>query len=195
MSSRVREGAGCLIVEDDARLRKAMGSALGKMGWTVREAGSVGDAIAEIAVAVPGLLLLDVALPDGRARDVLRALEGRSPAPRIVAMSGSAEPDESFELAALGVRVYLKKPIDLAELERAVGRALSIAPDLVPPLRAAVGLVSMKNVEHTVRDTMVREVLARGQGSRRKSSARTRHLAAAPPAHPAQGLSGRRGTP
>jgi DNA-binding NtrC family response regulator len=136
----------------------------------VREVGSVREAIAELSTRLPELLVLDVILPDGRARDVLRFLEGRSPAPRVVAMSGAAEPDESFELGALGVRAYLKKPVDLMELERAVARAVSVPPDLGPTIRAAVGLVGMKQVEHTVRDTMVQEAIAKGKGSRRKAA-------------------------
>jgi DNA-binding NtrC family response regulator len=162
--------ASCIVVEDDVRLRGALATALAGMGCAVREAGTVGDAVALISVAVPDLLLLDVVLPDGRARDVLCALQGRSPTPQVIAMSGAAEPDESFELAALGVRAYLKKPVDLAVLELAVGRVFAVAPDLAPSLRSAVGLVPMKNVESVVRDTMVREALAQGKGSRRKAA-------------------------
>lgn len=162
--------SSCLLVEDDVRLRRALAAALAGMGWAVRDTGSVREAIAELSARSPELLVLDVILPDGRARDVLRFLEGRSPAPRVVAMSGAAGPDESFELGALGVRAYLKKPVDLGELERAVARALSVPPDLGPTIRGAVGLVTMKKVEHAVRDTMVREALAKGQGSRRKAA-------------------------
>jgi two-component system response regulator RegA len=119
---------------------------------------------------MPDLLLLDVALPDGRAGDVLDAVRDLSPAPRIIALSGAAGPDESFALAARGVRLYLKKPINLAELEHAVKVALSEPPDLVPHVRSAVGLIPIQDVEEKVRATMVDEALARGKGSRRAAA-------------------------
>ena len=160
----------CLVVEDDVRLRAALVSAMSAQGFVVREAGSVKDALAELAQSSPGLLLLDVVLPDGRALDVLRAVAQLSPTPRIIAVSGAAGPDESFALAERGVRAYLNKPINLAELEAAVGRVMSEPPDLEPHLKSAVGLVPIKTVEQTVRATMVNEALARGGGSRRAAA-------------------------
>jgi two-component system, response regulator RegA len=160
----------CLVVEDDARLRSALASALSARGFVVEEAGSVKEALAQLARGSPGLLLLDVALPDGRALDVLRAVAQLSPTPRIIAMSGAAGPDESFALAERGVRAYLSKPINLAELEAAVDRVSSQPPDLAPALKSSVGLVPIKRIEQTVRATMVKEALARGGGSRRAAA-------------------------
>jgi DNA-binding NtrC family response regulator len=160
----------CLVVEDDARLCSALASALSSRGFTVDEAGSVKDALEKLARSTPDLLLLDVALPDGRAIDVLSAVAQLSPTPRIIAMSGAAGPDESFALAERGVRAYLSKPINLAELEAAVDRVSSEPPDLIPALKSSVGLVPIKRIEQTVRDTMVKEALARGGGSRRAAA-------------------------
>lgn len=157
----------CLIVDDDERLRAVLVEALSARGFAVSEAASVAAARAVLGDGTPDLVILDVALPDGRASDVLDLLGYLSPAPRVVALSGAAGPDESFALAQRGVRIYLKKPIQLDELEQAVERALSQPPDLVPHVRAAVGLKSIHEVEQTVRETMVQEAIARGQGNRR----------------------------
>jgi DNA-binding NtrC family response regulator len=115
-------------------------------------------------------LVLDVVLPDGRAVDLLDALEDVSPAPCVVAISGAAGPEESFELAARGVRAYIKKPLNLEELEAGVKRALSEPPDLAPHVKSAVGRAPVHEVEQLVRDTMVHEALARGKGNRRRAS-------------------------
>jgi DNA-binding NtrC family response regulator len=157
----------CLVVEDDERLRPAMVNALSARGFTVREAGSVKDALSTLNEVSPDLLLLDVVLPDGRALDVLGAIAQLTPTPRVIAVSGAAGPDESFKLAECGVRAYLKKPFNLKELEAAVERALSEPPDLAPHLKSAVGLIPIKSVEETVRATMVPEALARARGNRR----------------------------
>jgi len=167
---RADSSSTCLVVEDDARLRSALVSALSAQGFVMKEAGSVKEALAELAKGSPDLIVLDVALPDGRAIDVLRAVAEHSPTPRILAVSGAAGPDESFALAERGVRAYLNKPINLEELEAAVGRVMSEPPDLAPHLKSAVGLVPIKSVEQTVRSTMVSEALARGGGSRRAAA-------------------------
>ncbi len=169
MTANPRGGSppSCVIVEDDDRLRPVMVDALSAHGFRVREACSVKDALSILREQTPDLLLLDVALPDGRALDVLSVVEGLSPTPRVVAVSGAAGPDESFRLAERGVRAYLKKPFSLEELETAVDRALSQPPDLAPHLKGAVGLIPIKSVEETVRKTMVPEALARAKGNRR----------------------------
>lgn len=159
-----------LVVEDDDRLRPVLVEALASLGFEVKEAGSVGAATVILEASAPDLLLLDVALPDGRALDLLAVVERVAPRPSVVAMSGAAGPDESFRLAERGVRAYLEKPIQLDELTRAVERALSEPPDLAPHLRSAVGRVPIKDVEATVRSTMVDEALARGKGSRRAAA-------------------------
>jgi two-component system, response regulator RegA len=162
--------ATCVVVDDDDRLRSVLSEALESLGFEVRHAASVGEARAVLAECSPELVLLDVALPDGRALDVLRILEDKTPRPRVVAVSGAAGPDESFQLAERGVRAYLAKPLKLAELEAAIARALSEPPDLAPHLKSAVGLVPIKEVEATVRSTMVEEALRREKGSLRAAA-------------------------
>lgn len=170
---KVREDGAtktCLVVEDEPRLRATLVEALAVRGFAVREAGSVREALAALAEARPDLVILDVALPDGRALDIVAGAAELTPAPRMVAISGAAGPDESFALAERGVRAYLKKPINLEELEAAIDKALSLPPDLAPHLKSAVGLIPIKDVEQDARATMVKEALARSGGSRRAAA-------------------------
>jgi two-component system response regulator RegA len=83
-----------------------------------------------------------------------------------VAMSGTAEPGESFRLAQLGVRTYLHKPLRLDELEAALVYARTAPADLRPYARGLVGLRPIHEVEEELRKTMVEEALARAGGSR-----------------------------
>jgi DNA-binding NarL/FixJ family response regulator len=107
-------------------------------------------------------MLLDVCLPDGTALDLLRAFPSTRPRPCVVAMSGAARPEQSFELALSGVRHFLPKPVDSAEEVLAIlRRAGSEPPDLAPQLRATVGLRPVQEVEAEVRRVMVGEALAR----------------------------------
>jgi DNA-binding NtrC family response regulator len=82
-------------------------------------------------------------------------------------MSGKASAEEAFQLARLGVRAYLHKPLDLATLHQALEEALAQPPELETHLRSAVGKIAIKDAERLVRSTMVDEAMARSAGNRR----------------------------
>ncbi|HEX3757188.1 MAG TPA: response regulator [Kofleriaceae bacterium] len=159
-----------LVVEDSRALLRSLHGALAETYGDVRGCRSVGEA--EIAVANwwPDLVLLDVVLPDGGAPEVLDLLERRHPAPAVIAMSGAAEPAQSFMLATRGVRAYLDKPLRLDRLHAVIRDALAAAPDLLPVLRQTVGHKPLADVQTEVRAVMLDEALARSRGSRRAAA-------------------------
>jgi two-component system response regulator RegA len=156
-----------LVVEDNASLARSLQRTLGARFAEVRACQTRAEAAREIGGWHPQLLILDVALPDGDAFDVLRDAAGCEPAATVVAMSGTARTEESFALARLGVRAFLRKPITPEALTRAIDEALSRPPDLRPHVREVVGHRPIHEVEAELRDTMVDEALARSGGSRR----------------------------
>ncbi len=159
-----------LVVEDDARLRRALGEALEVRGVEVVACASVAEAYRALADGALQGIIADVTLPDGSAVDVVERAMACAVAPAIVAISGSASPAVSFRLAQMGVRSFLAKPLRLEELDRAIDDALARPPDLRPQVRAAVGRTSIQDVEEQVRTIMVDEALARAGGSRRKAA-------------------------
>ena len=156
-----------LVVEDDASLRRTLERTLSERYREVRSCGTRAEAEVVLREWSPELLLLDVQLPDGDAFDVLREAARHDPAPTVIAMSGEARSDQSFELAKLGVRVYLPKPLSSEAIDGALEEALSSPPDLSPHVRGVVGHRPIHEVEEEVRETMVQEALARTAGSRR----------------------------
>jgi DNA-binding NtrC family response regulator len=110
-------------------------------------------------------------LADGDAFDVLAALQGCTPAPLVVAISGAATPAQTFRLAELGVRGFVAKPFGLGELREAIRRAGAEPPDLTAAIRAQVGHRAIGEVSSEVRQTMLDEALARTGGSRRHAAA------------------------
>jgi two-component system response regulator RegA len=159
-----------LVIEDNAALRRTLALALAERAAEIRSAASVGEAEPLVRAWHPDAVVLDFALPDGNAFDVLRVIAETEPMPALVAISGMAGPQESFRLAQLGVRAFVPKPLDLESLERAFDDALNTAPDLAPFVRAAVGHVGVREVEEQVRATMVSEALARSHGSRNRAA-------------------------
>jgi two-component system response regulator RegA len=156
-----------LVIEDSRALLRSLQGALAETYPDVRACRSVGEAETAVADWWPDLVLLDVVLPDGGAHEVLDLLERRHPAPAVIAMSGAAEPAQSFLLATRGVRAYLEKPLRLDRLQAAIRHALEAAPDLLPVLRQIVGHKPLADVQTEVRSIMLDEALARSRGSRR----------------------------
>jgi len=159
-----------LVVEDSGPLRRTLEVALSQR-FRVQSVASVAEARAVLAQATPDLLLIDFALPDGNAFEILRLVRaGQAAAPLIIAMSGEASPEQSFELAAHGVQVYLGKPLTLEMVEAAIERAAAMPSALDQQLRQEVGRKPLQDVEAAVRETMVDEALARSRGGRRAAA-------------------------
>jgi two-component system response regulator RegA len=159
--------ARALVIEDDVRLRRTLQNALQRWAIDVRCAGTSVEARRELSEFQPELVVVDFMLPDGTAAELLAAAQHQAPLPAVVALSAYAQPRDAFELARLGVRSYLQKPIDLDTFDRAVQQALTEAPDIALSARGAVGHVGLKEAEETLRRSMVKEALDRSRGNRR----------------------------
>jgi DNA-binding NtrC family response regulator len=162
----VRAVERVLVVEDDAVLLATLERALRRRFADVRACRTIAEATAAVDGWTPGLIVVDFSLPDGDARQILDLAGLHEPAPVVVAVSGTAEPVETFELAQRGVRAYLAKPITLDELDQAIVLALETAPALEPHLRQAVGHQTLAETSEQVRDVMIDEALARTGGNR-----------------------------
>ncbi len=156
-----------LIVEDADDLRRVLAEAMASRAERIHSARTLAEARQRLAESTPDAILLDVQLPDGTVLPLLDDIRAKKPMPHLIAISGSAQPDEAFQLAQAGVRAFLKKPVDLKQLEQVWNDTLSRPPDLEPALRASVGRVPLKQLEESVRDTLVDEALAKSKGSTR----------------------------
>lgn len=75
----------------------------------------------------PGLVLLDLRLPDMEGAEVARGLRGQPETATvpIVVLSGAVDPEAAESLAAAGVRAFLGKPFPLERLLALVDEAFS----------------------------------------------------------------------
>lgn len=119
-----------LIVDDDAVVRKLLSRLLEKrFGATVREAcdGYAGFMAAE--EDPPDLMLLDVSMPivDGPALlEKLRA-EDRFKSLPVVTISAAGEREIVMRMIDLGVLDYLRKPLNLAAVQKRLERVFMTA--------------------------------------------------------------------
>ena len=107
-----------VIVDDHALFRSGVRSELQDRVQVVGEAGSVEEAVTEIASKGPDVVLLDVHMPDGGGAEVIRRAEG----PRYLALSVSDDPKDVIAVIRAGARGYVTKSISAEELVDAIER-------------------------------------------------------------------------
>jgi two-component system, response regulator RegA len=153
-----------LVIEDSLSLATAIGEALPHYS-SVRVAPDLATARGILESCVPECIVMDVCLPDGSSLELLPTLRTMRPWPRVIAVSGAAAPEQAFHLAQAGVRAFVQKPLDLAQLREVWARVMREPPDLEPLVRATVGHRSLSELEDFVRRSMSEEALARSKGS------------------------------
>ena len=156
-----------LIVEDNEELVKDLVSLLSSKFDDLRACHRADDALEMINIWQPTFILIDFSLPDGDAFLLFEAINKVSPFPLLIVMSALATQENSFHLAQLGVRVYLKKPFNAQQLEDAIDQALAFTPNIDAHVKNSVGIIGIKEMETRIRRTMLREALSQVDDSRR----------------------------
>ncbi|ARN79969.1 response regulator transcription factor [Methylocystis bryophila] len=130
-----------LLVEDNPRLAELIAEGLSSAGFVTDVAGTFSDAHAHLSDFDFDLMILDIGLPDGCGRDLLRCVrrQGRC-TPVLVA---TAITDTPHRIATLddGADDYLAKPFHMNEL---IARVRAI---LRRPRHMAQATLSLANLE------------------------------------------------
>ena len=117
-----------LVVEDEESISEPLAAALSRAGFEVRVAASASEGLRLFGAERPDVVLLDVMLPDGDGRDVLREIRpSRVPVVLLTARSDQIDKVVGLEL---GADDYVTKPFDTAELIARVRAVLRRSPDL-----------------------------------------------------------------
>ena len=120
------QGAQILLVEDETLFARAAKKRLELAGYRCATATTLAEAKRLVAVSRPDLLLLDLRLPDGNGLDFLAtfaATAGNERLPTIV-LTAYGEIADAVLAMKSGALDYLRKPIDMDELQLAVEQAL-----------------------------------------------------------------------
>jgi two-component system KDP operon response regulator KdpE len=104
-----------LLIEDERQIRRFVRTALEAEGWSVFEADTMGQGLAEAGTRKPDLIILDLGLPDGDGVEFLQELRGWSKIPVIVLSARVGEQDK-IEALDGGADDYLTKPFGVGEL-------------------------------------------------------------------------------
>ncbi|MER2265550.1 response regulator [Methylobacterium oxalidis] len=126
VTDRFRPGPGggpVLVVEDDADARERLAAYLGREGLPVRTAEHGGAALTAVAAERPGLILLDLMMPEVDGFTFLRCLRARTDwrdIPVVVLTAKDITAEDRRRLAGQADRVIAKGTLSLADLAREV---------------------------------------------------------------------------
>lgn len=112
-----------LLIEDELPIVRFLRATLGSQGYTLVEAGTAQEGIAQAGSCRPDVILLDLGLPDMDGLEVIRRVRAWSAVPIVIL---SARGQESDKVAALdaGADDYLTKPFGVPELTARIRVAL-----------------------------------------------------------------------
>ena len=104
-----------LVVEDEADIRRFVRMALEKEGMSVFETETAEDARLNAGSRKPDLMIVDLGLPDGDGKALIREVRSWMSAP-IVVLSAREQETEKVEALDAGADDYLVKPFGVPEL-------------------------------------------------------------------------------
>ena len=104
-----------LVVDDEQPIRKLLRMGLSTQGYEILEAPDGKTAI-DLLAQNPGLIILDLGLPDIEGLDLLRMLRGRNESVPIVVLSSRGDEAGKVQALDLGADDYVTKPFGMDEL-------------------------------------------------------------------------------
>jgi len=146
MSGKIR----VLVVDDEAAILRFLKPALEANNYELLSAGTVEEATRRIAADTPDIVVLDLGLPDGDGKDVIRAVRKWSNVP-IIVLSARDREAEKIEALDLGGDDFVNKPFGVGELLARMRTALrhGIEREAETPVLRTVDLV-IDSVRHRV---------------------------------------------
>ncbi|MFD2174404.1 response regulator [Rhodobacter lacus] len=123
-------GLTVLLVEDSRFASEAVRLLCLRSGARIRRADCLRSAHRHLATYRPGVVIVDMGLPDGSGADLIRQIKLAGPgAPAVLGLSG--DPGMEGEALAAGADAFMPKPLEsLAMFQQAV---LSVLPEAERP--------------------------------------------------------------
>jgi two-component system KDP operon response regulator KdpE len=104
-----------LIIDDEPPIRKLLRMGLSTQGYQTIEAAN-GKAALEMLSQEPGLVILDLGLPDIQGHELLRLIRSRNESVPIVVLSSRGDEAGKVQALDLGADDFVTKPFGMDEL-------------------------------------------------------------------------------
>ena len=105
-----------LIVDDERFIRMTLAEAVRSWDYEPVEAASVEEAKRVLSEEEPGVVLLDIDLPDGSGLDVLEEIKRQNPETIVIMITGNVSVLNTIAALRGGAHDFIGKPVSLEEL-------------------------------------------------------------------------------
>jgi two-component system cell cycle response regulator len=113
-----------LIVDDDDLVRMTLSLLVENLGYHCLVAGDGAEALTVLKSTIVDLVLTDVVMPGMSGLELLAAIRGKYKNTDVIVATGYSEKANYAEVIKAGAIDFIKKPIDQAELEAKLARAI-----------------------------------------------------------------------
>jgi two-component system response regulator AtoC len=166
-----------LIVEDEKLLRWSLNKTLAKAGFEVLEAATIEEGRGIILQQEPGIVLLDIGLPDGSGMDLLQWAHGTFPSLMFVMMTARGRVKDAVDAMRAGAHDYLEKPLEMEALVEHMARVKEVVElkaelqrlstaghtEDVKIIARAPAMVEVVRVAHAVAESGAQAILLLGE--------------------------------
>lgn len=152
-----------LVVDDDQRVCEVLKELLGALQFQAESALSGEKALQMLKEKPYTFLLADMKMPEMNGMDLIRRSREGFPGVSVIAMTGYADDYKYVDIINAGANDFVKKPIDIAELEAKIIRCIS-ERDLKKELSrlsitdSLTGLFNQRQFYLRLREEMVRSM-------------------------------------
>jgi len=116
--------ANILVVDDEDSIRHFVSRSLKDEGHHVRSAGTGEEARALFSEDTPDVVVLDMKLGETNGLDLLAEWKQAAPDTVVIVITAFGETETAVKAMSLGAFYFLKKPLQLEELNTIVGRGV-----------------------------------------------------------------------
>lgn len=117
-----------LVAEDDAASLELVRDALAAPGYRIIESSNGHDALLQVRIEAPDLVLLDIQMPGLDGFEVLRGIRNFDPPAtcHVWALTAFAMDGDRQRILASGFDGYIAKPISISDLREKVRRLVNL---------------------------------------------------------------------
>ena len=115
-----------LIVEDDPATRSGLTELVRTWGFTAQSAADGAEALEQVTVFRPSIVVTDLVMPNMSGIELLKALQPEIEHIKVILLTAQGTVDTAVEAVKAGAEDYLTKPLDPNKLQRLLERLAEI---------------------------------------------------------------------
>jgi len=113
-----------LVVDDEERIRQSLNGVLKDEGYEVMEGKDGAQALKQIEIDPPDLVLLDIWMPGMDGMETLERIKKQIPNLPVIMISGHANIELAVKATKLGAYDFIEKPLSLEKVLLTISNAL-----------------------------------------------------------------------